>query len=234
MRTSMIRLAAIGTVFAVSFIGSSASLIATALADQKDPRLPALFESLSKAPDSDEAAQIDAKIWDIWDNADDPNLETLLVQGTQAMENGDYWTALQDFNIIIEQRPEFAEGWNKRAALYYLTGEYEKSLADIDRTLKLEPRHMCALSGRGLVDMKLERYEDAMTAYQRVLDIDPQIKASRPSSSSSPRSSEKTRSKSSSSHPIPAASVGPMPRDAARPAAAFADFHPEAKTKSRW
>jgi tetratricopeptide (TPR) repeat protein len=159
-------------VFAV-LVSIAPGPLAAAWADQNDPRLPDLFDRLMKAPSSDEAAEIDGKIWEIWVKAGNPALDTLMINGTDAMENGDYPTALEDFDRIIDKKPDFAEGWNKRATLYYLMGEYEKSLADIDTTLKLEPRHFGALSGMGLVDVKLEKYEDAAKAYQRVLAIDP-------------------------------------------------------------
>ena len=149
-------------------------LIAPAFADQKDPILPELFERLMKAPSPGEAQEIDALIWHVWLKAGSPELDTLMAQGSEAMDNGEYATAMTDFNKIIAARPDFAEGWNKRATLYYLMEDYKNSLADIDKTLALEPRHFGALSGLGLVNIKLEKYEEAVKAYQRVLAVDPQ------------------------------------------------------------
>ncbi|HVO01428.1 MAG TPA: tetratricopeptide repeat protein [Candidatus Cybelea sp.] len=145
-----------------------------ASADQKDARLPALFASLKAAASSDEADQIEAKIWAIWLEANDAAIDKLMAHGSEAMSDQDYPAAMQDFNEIIQKRPDFAEGWNKRATLYYLMGDYQHSLADIDRTLELEPRHIGALSGLGLVNLQMERDEAAQDAFQRVLDIDPQ------------------------------------------------------------
>ena len=97
-----------------------------------------------------------------------------MAEGEDAMGSNDFKTALDRFNLVIKKRPDFAEGWNRRATLYYLMGEYQKSLADIDRTLKLEPRHIGALSGLGLVDTQLDKLEAAAKAYERVLAISPQ------------------------------------------------------------
>jgi tetratricopeptide (TPR) repeat protein len=144
-----------------------------AQADQKDTRLPGLFDSLKKASSTDEADVIEAKIWTIWLQANDPAIDKLMEQGSTAMGNQDYPAAMQSFNEIIEKKPDFAEGWNKRATLYYLMGDYVHSLKDIDHTLELEPRHIGALSGLGLVNMQMEREEAAADAFQRVLDIDP-------------------------------------------------------------
>ncbi len=143
-------------------------------ADQKDSRLPGLFDLLKSAPSGEAATPIEAEIWEIWVDSGDPEIDRLLAIGTAAMSAEEFAPALEAFNRIVELKPDFAEGWNKRATLYYLMGEFQKSLDDIDRTLKLEPRHFGALSGLGLVNMALDREEEAAKAYQRVLDIDPQ------------------------------------------------------------
>jgi tetratricopeptide (TPR) repeat protein len=153
--------------------------LGAARADQKDTRLPGLFDSLKKASSSDEAGAVEAKIWTIWMQANDPAIDKLMAQGADAMSNQDYPAALQSFNTIIAQKPDFAEGWNRRATLYYLMGDYPHSLKDIDRVLELEPRHIGALSGLGLVNMQLDRDEAAADAFKRVLDIDPQSASAR-------------------------------------------------------
>lgn len=149
------------------------------LADQKDMRLPALFGALRDAPSPEEAEVLESRIWAIWLEANDPAIDKLMEEGSAAMSAQQYGTAMAKFNAIIEQRPDFAEGWNKRATLFYLMGDYEHSLADIDHTLELEPRHIGALSGLGLVNMQMEREEAAADAFERVLNIDPQSVSAR-------------------------------------------------------
>jgi tetratricopeptide (TPR) repeat protein len=153
--------------------------LAAAQGDQKDTRLPGLFSSLKTASSSDQANAIEAQIWTIWLQANDPAIDKLMAQGSDAMNSQDYPAAMQSFNEIIEKKPDFAEGWNKRATLYYLMGDYQHSLADIDKVLELEPRHIGALSGLGLVNMQLDRDEAAADAFKRVLDIDPQSASAR-------------------------------------------------------
>jgi tetratricopeptide (TPR) repeat protein len=163
--------ALIGGLAAFWFFVAGATI---ALADQKDARLPPLFDQLKAAASMEAARAIEAKIWTIWLEANDPAIDTLMSEGSEAMGIQRFGTALEKFNAIIAQRPDFAEGWNKRATLYYLMGNYEQSLADIDRTLELEPRHIGALSGLGLVNLRMEREEAAADAFERVLVIDPQ------------------------------------------------------------
>lgn len=161
----------IGGLAVIWFLVAGATL---APADQKDARLPELFEALKAAPDMESAQAIEAKIWIIWLEANDPEIDKLMTEGSEAMGIQRFGTALEKFNAIIAQRPDFAEGWNKRATLYFLMGNYQQSLADIDRTLELEPRHIGALSGLGLVNLRMEREEAAADAFERVLAIDPQ------------------------------------------------------------
>jgi len=153
---------------------AGAVALAPAFADQKDKRLPALFDQLKAAPSPDAAAGIEEKIWEIWFDSHDKAIDAAIADGQAAMESGDFKTALAMFDRVVKKRPDFAEGWNRRATLYYLMGDYKKSLADIARTLKLEPRHIGAISGLGLVNVALDRLEAAASAYERVLAIDPQ------------------------------------------------------------
>ena len=81
--------------------------------------------------------------------------------------------ALMIFNELVEEVPDFAEGWNKRATLYYLFGDYAASARDIEKTLELEPRHFGALSGLGLVHMAQNQYAKAKSAFEAALLIHP-------------------------------------------------------------
>ena len=71
--------------------------------------------------------------------------------------------------------PDFAEGWNKRATVHYLMGNYDKSLSDVAKTLALEPRHFGALSGRGLIYIELEDEKRALEAFEEALAIHPNL-----------------------------------------------------------
>ena len=83
------------------------------------------------------------------------------------------------FNHIVRIAPDYAEGWNRRATVRYLMGDYKGSLADIGETLKREPRHFGALSGRGLVMVKLGRDRDALKSFEAAIAINPHVAAAR-------------------------------------------------------
>ena len=81
--------------------------------------------------------------------------------------------AIVKFSDVIELDPNWAEAWNKRATVFYLIGEYQKSQNDIDKVLGLEKRHFGALAGQGLVNIELQNYEKAIKSYQEAMKIYP-------------------------------------------------------------
>ena len=141
-------------------------------ADQNDPRLDELFVTIGTTENVDVASRTENEIWQIWVQHKNQRTQDRLAEGIDAM-NGNPRKALQIFNELIEQDPDFAEGWNKRATLYYLFGEYAASARDIERTLELEPRHFGALSGLGLVYLAQNEYINAESAFKAVLLIHP-------------------------------------------------------------
>ena len=144
-------------------------------ADQNDPALDGLFERLAITTSDEEASNITHEIWQRWTANDDPNISQLMQIGIRALNYSTYRKALQSFDRVIEIAPEFAEGWNKRATLYYHIKEYRRSIDDIKKTLRLEPRHFGAWSGLGLVSIAQENYAGALAAFKKALSINPHI-----------------------------------------------------------
>ncbi|MCZ6641706.1 MAG: tetratricopeptide repeat protein [Gammaproteobacteria bacterium] len=141
-------------------------------ADQNDARLDDLFRIIQHTDNPEIAFVTENKIWDIWFQHDDKRTQERLAEGTAAMETNPS-KALLIFNELVEDVPDFAEGWNRRATLYYLLREYAASASDIEKTLELEPRHFGALSGLGLVYLAQEQYAEAKSAFEAVLLIYP-------------------------------------------------------------
>jgi tetratricopeptide (TPR) repeat protein len=146
-----------------------------AAGDQNDSRLDGLFTRLLEAPGPGEAQLVEGLIWRIWIQSDDGAVRILMRDGMAALQQGDYRRALSKFEQIVAIAPDFAEGWNKRATAHYLLGNYARSLADIARTLELEPRHFGALAGRGLVYLQLEDERRALKAFEAALAIHPNL-----------------------------------------------------------
>ena len=151
----------------------SIALAASAAADQRDPRLAGLFQRLKAAETLEAAQPIEAEIWMIWAQSDNDDVNLLMSIGVNAIAREDYRTALELFDKMVEVAPDFAEGWNKRATVLYLIGEYGRSHADVEKVLELEPRHFGALSGLGLIHMAQGDEEGALDAFRRALAVNP-------------------------------------------------------------
>ena len=147
-------------------------------ADQKDDRLIELFDKLFLSTNNIEASKLLFNIWDIWSIADNQETQILFDEANQFMDVGELDNAIELFSKVIEQSPEFAEGWNKRATVYFLKGELNKSISDIKKTLYLEPRHFGALDGLAEIYLIKDDLIAAAATYRRILEIIPSSKKS--------------------------------------------------------
>ncbi|MGE3936536.1 MAG: tetratricopeptide repeat protein, partial [Rhodospirillaceae bacterium] len=146
-----------------------------AVADQTVPQLDSLFERLRVTPDAAEAAEFEGQIWRLWTVTGNPIVDRFVALGLEAMAAEDYGSALTVFDEVVKMVPDYAEGYNKRATIHYLTGDLDASEADIAETLKREPRHFGALSGLGLVNLARGREADALAAFDRALAVHPHL-----------------------------------------------------------
>jgi Flp pilus assembly protein TadD len=114
-------------------------------------------------------------LWLLWGRSGDAAIDELMARGVEDMQAGRLESAITLFSRIIEKKPDFAEGWNKRATAYYLAGKYRASIADCDEVLKRNPRHFGALSGLGQIHIRLEEYETALKWLRRALEVNPNM-----------------------------------------------------------
>lgn len=142
-------------------------------ADQTDERLGELFALLKVTEDARTIQITENQIWQIWLQHDNDDVEQLMVVGTQRMNAQRYAEAMVVFNRLTESFPNYAEGWNKRATLHYMLGNYAASISDIEKTLALEPRHFGALSGLGMVYLQQEELSKAKQAFEDLIAVHP-------------------------------------------------------------
>lgn len=142
-------------------------------ADQTDARLDSLFEQLLTTSDGPTLRQIENQIWEIWLQHSNTDVERLMQLGTESLNAQAVSDAMLIFTQLIENFPDYAEAWNKRATLNYLIGELDASEADIMKTLALEPRHFGALSGLGLVYIQRNELSKAKQAFEDLIAIHP-------------------------------------------------------------
>jgi len=116
-------------------------------------------------------------LWEVWSRSGERDIDRLFAVGVEQMNDQQGAAAVQTFSEIIRRKPEFAEGWNKRATVYYVLGEYAKSQADCDEVMKRNPYHFGALSGYGMIYMELNEPSRALTYFERALAVNPNLES---------------------------------------------------------
>lgn len=144
---------------------------------ESNQTLDRLFEQLKKDPKTSSASATARMIWREWSASGSRSIDLLMAWAANAMRKQEFARAEDLLDQVVVINPEYAEGWNRRATLYFTKLDYSRSLADIEKTLALEPRHFGALSGLAVIMQRLERDEDALKAWYRVLEIYPANKA---------------------------------------------------------
>ena len=151
-----------------------------ASSDQNDPRLDELFEMLRSSQDQGKLVEVEAEIWEIWYDSGNEEVDAMMALGSRSARAGDLGAAEAIYSQVIEQMPEFSEGWNRRATIRYYRNDYDGSLADIEETLRLEPRHFGAIWGLGMILGRQRDFERAILAFERLLEIKPNAGDARP------------------------------------------------------
>jgi tetratricopeptide (TPR) repeat protein len=136
--------------------------------------VPALVKAL-RDPDVVVRALAENALWRVWSRSGDAEVDALFELGVEQMSLRQGPAAVAIFTRVIERKPEFAEGWNKRATVYYLMGEYDKSLHDCDEVMKRNPVHFGALSGYGQIYLQLGKPERALPYFERALAVNPNM-----------------------------------------------------------
>ena len=147
--------------------------ISNIFADQNDPRLDILFLNVKDSQNEVASSIYITSIWRIWSETNNQNSQQLYDLGNQLLKHRKYEQSLAIFTDLINKEPNFAEGWNKRATLHFLMGNFNESIQDINKTLTLEPRHFGALDGLGQIQFKLNNFYESIQTYEKLLTIVP-------------------------------------------------------------
>ena len=143
--------------------------------ETRSARLDALFAALQAAPTPAEGKSVERRVWNEWLISGDPEIDKLMRAALIAMDIRAFNSAIAVLDRIVTEKPDFAEGWNKRATVYYYVDEYDRSLADIERTLALEPRHFGALAGLGMIMQDTGNIRGAIAAFEQAVAVNPSL-----------------------------------------------------------
>jgi tetratricopeptide (TPR) repeat protein len=134
-----------------------------------------LFGALKVAPDEASAKHVEARIWALWMQTPSDTTALLMMRAKAAMDAQQMDVAHKLLDAVIKLRPDYVEGWNRRATLYYLQNDYAHSLEDIEQVLVREPRHFGALAGLGMIMQDLGDEKRALDAFRKALALNPHL-----------------------------------------------------------
>lgn len=134
-----------------------------------------LFGALKAAPDEASAKHVEARIWAVWMQTPSDTAALLMVRAKAAMDAKQVDVALKLLDAVVKLRPDYVEGWNRRATLYYLKNDYAHSLQDIEQVLVREPRHFGALAGLGMIMQDFGDEKRALDAFRKALAVNPHL-----------------------------------------------------------
>lgn len=141
----------------------------------RSKNLDFLFGALKAAPDAASAKHVEARIWAAWIQVNSDTTSLLMARAKAAMAAKKMDVALKLLDSVVKLRPEYVEGWNQRATLFYLQNDYDNSLQDIRQVLAREPRHFGALAGLGLIMQEIGDEKRALEAFRKALDVNPHL-----------------------------------------------------------
>jgi tetratricopeptide (TPR) repeat protein len=139
---------------------------------ERTARLDELFAELAE-PGREDYPRIEGEISRLWAQSGSPAMDLLLRRAGEAIEAEDYAAAVEHLSAIADHAPDFAEAWNARATAFFLMGEYTLALADIERTLALNPRHFGAMEGLAAILEEFGQPDLALRVLRLALEINP-------------------------------------------------------------
>ncbi len=141
--------------------------------DQRQESINSLLDALKNVPSEEMAAPIEAEIRKLWVTAGSPAVTLLMSRGLRELKAGDDDQAIEDFGSAITLDPTLAEAYHQRAIARYHAGDTPGAIADIEATLRQEPRHFAALETLSHIAEARENWKGAFEAWRKVLEIDP-------------------------------------------------------------
>ena len=132
-----------------------------------------LYGQLSDAADEGEARALSGELWMLWLDAPDALAQAMLDEGMALRQMFDFNGAQVALGRLVEYCPDYAEGWNQRAFAAFLARDFDAALRDLDRALALNPRHLGALTGKGLTLLEMGRGEEAQVVLRTAVDLNP-------------------------------------------------------------
>ena len=124
-------------------------------------------------PELERWQRVERQLISEWSKSGSPAMDLLLQRGREALTAGELEAAIEHLTALTDHAPEFAEGWNARAAANFQAGRYGPAMADLARTLELNPQHFGAMTGMGMILEEIGRTPQALEVFRAARAIHP-------------------------------------------------------------
>jgi tetratricopeptide (TPR) repeat protein len=144
--------------------------------EEPQARIDRLFGELKRARNEQVAERVAARIVQEWSRSGSATIDLMMLWSQKAIEEKKNDVAMDFLDQVVILAPDYAESWNRRAAVHLSMEQYSKAMADISRVLQLEPRHFGALASMAAILQNVGSDDAAMHAYERLLDVYPMLR----------------------------------------------------------
>jgi tetratricopeptide (TPR) repeat protein len=134
-----------------------------------------LLGRLAKTEDPATAKRVAAAVQALWLRSGSDTVDLLTSRAGEAQRAQKLDVAIKLMDEVVGQRPDFVEGWNRRATLHYLAKDFDEAMADIHEALIREPRHFGAWIGLGRILADAGYDAKALAAYRKALEVYPAV-----------------------------------------------------------
>ncbi len=126
-----------------------------------------------KSSDENIRERATSQLWRIWFWEKGKLPLEQIEESERLIAEGNVLAATLILDDLVDALPDFAEAWNRRAILRFVTRKYDRAIDDCEMVIKLNPVHFGALHGLGLCHAALGNYSAAIRAFRSALDIQP-------------------------------------------------------------
>jgi tetratricopeptide (TPR) repeat protein len=103
---------------------------------------------------------------------DHKHARQIVARGVSAWERDDFESALETFQGVLENFPQFADVQNKAGLCLAMLGRLEESLAHFEKALEYNSSYAEAHLNRGIILNDLGRHEEAQDAFSMAGELD--------------------------------------------------------------
>jgi len=106
-----------------------------------------------------------------YDEAMRHTVTALLADGDALQKQGKYAAAMEKYNEVIKEHPDYAKGYVRRGECCLATGKLEAAMQDFNHAVTLDPKEAESYYGRGRAYEKQGKKQEAIADYRKFLEV---------------------------------------------------------------